>query len=141
MTESRKYSNIIFYTTSKFVHSGRSGLSHSRPTRRSVLHRLIFLEMTSGLSRRLMRVLSFSALLDILFVPVRVVVADIKKNHMYVVKKLRAKMQGIPSCRDITRAPSFTIKAVGSLKVFRPRLQNWSLNLREISLVSSKCCL
>lgn len=58
-----------WYMLSRFVHSGRSGLSHSSPVKRSVLHFLIFLEITSGVSNRLIRELSFSALLDILLVP------------------------------------------------------------------------
>src|SRR6056297_3246543 len=71
----------------KFVHSGRAGLSHSKPSDASVLQRLILARIVSGLSKRLMRLPSFSALLLILLVP---------------------------SKRDITRAPSVTIKAAGS---------------------------
>ena len=51
------------------MHSGLSGLSHSSPTSKSVLHFLIFLEIRSGGSKRLMRELSFSELFDILLLP------------------------------------------------------------------------
>ena len=47
------------------------------PVNKSVLHFLIFLEITSGVSSKLIRELSFSALLDILLVPSFFVVVNV----------------------------------------------------------------
>ena len=54
---------------SRFVHSGRAGLSHSRPMESSVLQRLILRLIVSASSIKLMRLPSLGSLLLILLVP------------------------------------------------------------------------
>mmetsp|Transcript_19196 Transcript_19196/g.44463 ORF Transcript_19196/g.44463 Transcript_19196/m.44463 type:complete len:207 (+) Transcript_19196:93-713(+) len=112
---------------SRLVASGRSGLSHSMPSKESVLHRLILSRMVLGSSRTLIREPSAGSLLDIL---------------------------EVPSVRLMTRAPSLRIMASGSTKTGRDGtpaalqrflywfpLQNKSLNRRTTSRVNSRCCL
>ena len=58
-----------WYIVRRFVASGRSGLSNSIPSIASVLHRLIFFAISSGVSRTLMRDPSAGLDLDIFAVP------------------------------------------------------------------------
>ena len=58
-----------WYMLSRFVHSGRAGLSHSRPMESSVLQRLILRLIVSASSIKLMRLPSLGSLLLILLVP------------------------------------------------------------------------
>ena len=82
-----------WYIVSKFVASGRSGLPNSRPSNASVLHRLIFLAISSGVSSTL--ILLPSAGLDF----------DIFAE---------------PSVRDMTLAPASGMYASGTRRISPP---------------------